>query len=263
MDTQQQKSYKILVIGDKCEDVYHFGTCHRISPEAPVPILKKTHEEIRPGMSSNVVANLESFGVNCFHIANTNLIRKHRFVDNNFKQHLLRLDEGENLSSYEMNTSSFKKYKDLDAVVISDYNKGFVTHDNSKEICEIFNDIPIFVDTKKNNLSCFENTIIKINEKEKDSISKYPTNYELITTLGPAGATWKDIHFPATQTEVFDVCGAGDTFFAAFIFEYLETKDFKISIEFSNKCASLAVKKLGTYVPNKKEIEDIRNDICS
>ena len=62
MDIQQQKLYKILLIGDSCEDIYHFGTCQRISPEAPVPILKKAYEEIRPGMSANVAANLESFG---------------------------------------------------------------------------------------------------------------------------------------------------------------------------------------------------------
>jgi len=263
MDTQQQKSYKVLVVGDSCEDVYHFGTCQRISPEAPVPILKKTHEEIRPGMSANVVANLESLGITCFHIRNTNLIRKHRFIDDTFKQHLLRLDEGEDAESYKLDVSVFKKYKDLDAIVISDYNKGFVTYDDCKEICETYKDIPIFVDTKKDDLSCFEEAIIKINNKEEDRISKYPAKYELVTTLGDQGARWKEFHFPAVPTEVFDVCGAGDTFFAAFICEYLKTKDFLASIIFANKCAALTVKRIGTYSLNEEEIQSIRDDIRS
>ena len=39
MDTQQLKLFKVLLIGDSCIDKYHYGTCDRISPEAPVPIL--------------------------------------------------------------------------------------------------------------------------------------------------------------------------------------------------------------------------------
>ena len=62
MDIQQLKSFKILVIGDSCTDVYNYGTCDRISPEAPVPILKTTYIEEKPGMALNVQKNLEAFG---------------------------------------------------------------------------------------------------------------------------------------------------------------------------------------------------------
>ena len=54
MDDQQQKLSKILVIGDSCLDKYHYGSCERMSPEAPVPILKITRTETRPGMVLNV-----------------------------------------------------------------------------------------------------------------------------------------------------------------------------------------------------------------
>ena len=47
MGFQQQKSWKVLLIGDHCLDVYHYGVCERLSPEAPVPILKQLTTEIK------------------------------------------------------------------------------------------------------------------------------------------------------------------------------------------------------------------------
>ena len=76
MDTRQQESWKILLIGDRCEDVYHYGTCDRLSPEAPVPILKECRIEYKMGMSSNVKMNLESFGFDTIHFHNTEIIKK-------------------------------------------------------------------------------------------------------------------------------------------------------------------------------------------
>ena len=58
MNTQQPKKYKILLIGDNCVDVYQYGTVDRISPEAPVPVFKFSHEERKPGMAGNVANNL-------------------------------------------------------------------------------------------------------------------------------------------------------------------------------------------------------------
>ena len=54
MNTPVQKQFNILLIGDHCEDVYHYGTVDRISPEAPVPVFVPTHETRRPGMAGNV-----------------------------------------------------------------------------------------------------------------------------------------------------------------------------------------------------------------
>ena len=44
-DTQQQKQFRILLIGETCLDVYNTGAVERISPEAPVPVLKKTRSK--------------------------------------------------------------------------------------------------------------------------------------------------------------------------------------------------------------------------
>ena len=62
MDTRQQKSFRILVVGDACLDEYHFGSCDRLSPEAPVPVFKREKYESKQGMCLNVAANLKSLG---------------------------------------------------------------------------------------------------------------------------------------------------------------------------------------------------------
>lgn len=53
---------KILVVGDVMLDRYIHGTVERISPEAPIPILRRTHIEDRAGGAANVAANLASLG---------------------------------------------------------------------------------------------------------------------------------------------------------------------------------------------------------
>ena len=95
MDIQQQKQLKALLIGDSCKDVYHYGSCERLSPEAPVPVLKLQYTEIKPGMVLNVKRNLESFSIDVDVLTNEQAITKERFVDMKTKNHLLRFDTGE------------------------------------------------------------------------------------------------------------------------------------------------------------------------
>lgn len=58
------KRKNILVAGDFILDRYTFGTCRRISPEAPVPVVNVSHEEERAGGAGNVAVNLLSLGMN-------------------------------------------------------------------------------------------------------------------------------------------------------------------------------------------------------
>ena len=128
MDTQQQKPSKILVIGDSCTDVYCFGSCERISPEAPVPVLKVLFNEEQPGMADNVAKNLESLGSEVLLISNKEKIKKVRYVDNKTKQHLLRVDLGENslLNPLPLRYIEETDFSLYDCVVLSDYDKGFL-----------------------------------------------------------------------------------------------------------------------------------------
>ncbi len=257
MDIQQRKSWKILLIGDHCLDVYHYGVCERISPEAPVPILKQLSTETRMGMSSNVRMNLKAFGLTVQHEHNKHVIEKHRLVDSRFNHHLLRYDVGEEHVLAEFDVSRLDKIKKVDAVVISDYNKGFLRYKTISEICSKFKDVPIFADSKKQKLGCFSNCIIKINEKEFKSVKAMPADCEFVVTLGPKGALYKHEIFETEQTEVFDVCGAGDVFISALVFGYLNTRDMTKAIHLANKCASYSVSKMGTYVMTKEDLKNI------
>ena len=67
--------------------------------------------------------------------------------------------------------------------------------------------------------------------------------------------------FTGAFTSAFTGAFAGDTFFAAFIIEYLNTKNILTSIIFANKCAAITVKKIGAEPITKEEIKEIRNDI--
>ena len=263
MDTQQQKSFKILLIGDRCTDKYHFGECTRLSPEAPVPVFKLIRTEIRSGMVLNVKKNMDAFNVDVRVITNGgNNITKERFIDEASGQQLLRLDTGENelLKSLDIKNIDVEGY---DCVAISDYDKGFLSYTNCLKIsslCKKYNK-PFFVDSKKKDLSCFDGAIIKINEKEMKEAKRYPAEYDLIITLGARGARYGGLIVPTIQTKVFDVCGAGDTFFAALITEYLNTENILSSIIFANRCAAVTVKKIGTGPVTRKEVKEIKNGI--
>jgi len=76
---------------------------------------------------------------------------------------------------------------------------------------------------------------------------KLPEKCELVVTMGAKGAKWKDQVVPVNNVEVFDVCGAGDTFLVGFVIKYLLTENMLESIKFANICATISVQKFGTY----------------
>jgi D-beta-D-heptose 7-phosphate kinase/D-beta-D-heptose 1-phosphate adenosyltransferase len=247
---------KILLIGDSCKDIYHYGTCERLSPEAPVPIFKESYVEIRGGMSSNVKNNLLSFGFEVFHLHNKKNIEKHRLFDTKFNHHLIRYDVGEIEKVDELeNTSLYSFTIDIDAIIISDYDKGFLSQESIKNICKKYHKIPIFVDTKKNDLSCFQNCIIKLNETEYQKSKNININNKLIVTLGDKGALYNGKIYKTQKQEIFDVCGAGDVFLSSFVYKFLQNQNIEDSIIFANKCASFSVGKIGSYVLSQKDID--------
>jgi bifunctional ADP-heptose synthase (sugar kinase/adenylyltransferase) len=256
-DTQQQNQYKILLIGESCSDEYVFGTCNRISPEAPVPILKEMQRESREGMSGNVYNNIISmFGKNKVEIKRLNNpiqdIRKIRFIDKKSSYHVLRHDIEKKLDELTLKNIPFNTR--FDAVIISDYNKGFLSSKIISKITEQIDCDMIFVDTKKNNLSSFKNSIIKLNEEEWRSSHNLPDSSSIITTLGERGARWNGSIYPSKRVhDVYDVCGAGDVFLSALVVTWLETRNIIQSIRVANLCASHSVTKLGTVsIPRDK-----------
>lgn len=243
---------RLLVIGERCNDIWKYGKCLRISPEAPVPILNPTSATKNEGMAGNVKSNLEALGAEVKLICNKELIEKIRYVDAKSNYILLREDRNDKVSnSFNINEVDWDWPT---AVVVSDYDKGFLTLQNIKEISKHHK--LTFLDTKKPlNIDYMSNySFIKINEGEwENSKEKGNTLYEwqhkLIVTLGERGAMFMGKVYPPDQeSEVRDVSGAGDTFLAALVFKYVETKDISEAIKFANVCAGVVVKKKGVSV---------------
>ena len=248
---------KVLVIGDSCLDEYVYCTASRFCPDAPVPILKPESFVSTLGMAGNVVDNLEALGIEVELISNANKIKKTRYVDSKTNHMFFRIDEGEDdvfpIAQKSLNSINWENYN---AVVISDYCKGFIDENTIKHISKQH---PItFLDTKKQIGSWVKDiTFIKINDVEYRYSEKFiDNNYKdsLIITRGSNGAEYKGNTYPVKKVDVKDTSGAGDSFLAGLVGNYLETYNIVESIKFANKCATQVVQKKGTAKINKNEI---------
>lgn len=191
---------RILVVGDVMLDRYWSGATSRISPEAPVPVVKVQDVEERPGGAGNVALNLAALGVRtalfaitgddaasttlhnflisaeiecCLQkLPNLPTITKLRVMSQH--QQLIRLDfeQGFHVGANQELLNNFSaRVKDFSAVILSDYNKGTLA--NAKELIAIANKakIPVFVDPKKNDFSCYHGaTMITPNFKEFQAV---------------------------------------------------------------------------------------------
>ena len=149
---------KVLVVGDVMLDRYWFGDVTRISPEAPVPVLKVSRVDERPGGAANVARNIASLGAHCTllsvvgadeagdclerlltqHGNVTALLYRDNTISTTIKlravarqQQLLRIDF-ETQPSHEVLNAKLadfrKKLADADVVILSDYGKGGLAH---------------------------------------------------------------------------------------------------------------------------------------
>ena len=243
---------KVLLIGDSCEDRYFYGEAKRLNPEAPVPILEYRRGVTSKGMVWNVRENLRSFGVEVYTSTHPEEIIKTRFIDEKSNQQILRSDEEPEITpiSFEFPDEWKSTY---DALVISDYDKGFITQEKLFELSNWFQG-PVFIDTKK---TCIPgNAFIKVNESEFKKITHFiPDN--MIITKGGEGTEYQGKMYPAEKVNVFDVVGAGDTFLAALTYGYLKYGTIEKSIPFANKAAAVAVSHRGTYTLTEEDVKKI------
>ena len=249
MTMPQQKQLKVLLIGDSCTDEYVYGSCERLNPEAPVPILKFNRKETKKGMAWNVRENIESFGIEVYMITNQETITKTRYIDEKYNQQILRVDNEPSLKpmSYDLPDEHF------DALVISDYDKGFLSNEKVFELVEWF-DGPVFIDSKKTKLpkeSCF----VKINDLEFSKLDNPSDN--LIITRGSKGAEYQGKLYPGEKVDIFDAVGAGDTFLSAMVYFYLKYGKIEEAIPYANKAAAIAVSNFGTYILTKEDVNEI------
>ena len=194
----------ILVIGDLMLDKFIFGSVERISPEAPVPIVKLEKEEQMLGGSGNVIRNLSNLGIktslcsavgkdlagdlliaqltkkgtdisNVLRLKNIKTTEKMRIVAD--RQQIARVDWDINDSEVDFNDNLIKSIathiKKVDGVIISDYAKGICSDVILKKVIRTTNEsnIPIFVDPKGSDWEKYQHAnLITPNIKEAEII---------------------------------------------------------------------------------------------
>src|SRR3989344_3376605 len=173
MDLSEFSKKRILVIGDIMLDKHIFGTISRLSPEAPVPILKAEKETFNPGGAANLAANLSSLGAKVYlagivgedeaqkilfkELEKNNIdfscilhtkkptIQKIRGLARQNKlyhQHMLRIDyEDTSQISKEIEEKLFllisAKINEVDAIALCDYAKGTLTESLVKSLISL------------------------------------------------------------------------------------------------------------------------------
>lgn len=300
---------KIAVIGDIMLDRYWWGSVERISPEAPVPIVRLDKSTVAAGGAANVAANVAGLGASAnligicgdddkgsvlrevllgldrvsdsiITIAGRPTTIKTRIVAHG--QHVVRIDHerSEPISDDETEKllpQIFAGLDNADAIIISDYAKGFLT---TKMLANIIDharreEKVVFVDPKSKNFNCYRNSnIITPNLKEaldatgkKDVVAAgrailgNEISDAVLITEGENGMTLFEkhcdpFHLDALAHEVFDVTGAGDTVIAAFTVASAGGLNFREAAQIANVAAGLAVAHAGTTVVTSDQIKD-------
>jgi D-beta-D-heptose 7-phosphate kinase/D-beta-D-heptose 1-phosphate adenosyltransferase len=238
----------ILVIGESSRDVFVYCDALRLCPDIPVPVLNVIDQSENPGMAKNVQRNIKSLIENCDIITNDNWfnVTKTRYVHEKSNHTFFRVDSSHKIAKIDLSKIDYE----YEIIVISDYDKGFLSADDIELICS--NHSNVFIDTKKILGSWADKArFIKINDFEYKNSEKYITNNlanKIIHTMGSDGCEYMGVNYSVDKVEVKDVSGAGDTFMAGLVIKYFETKNIEESIKFANKCASTVVRHKGVSV---------------
>jgi len=301
---------RLLIVGDVMLDRYWFGDVERISPEAPVPVVKVARSEERPGGAANVARNvaalgarvgllsvvgddeagrrlqelLEASGIDVsLHVDPAiSTTVKLRVIGR--QQQLLRIDF-ETSPSHEVLRAKLVEFElrlsDCDAVILSDYGKGGLTHIGEMIRMARAAGKKVLVDPKGDDFSKYAGaTVVTPNRGElREVVGRWADEGELArkaealrSALGleallvtrseegmslfhAAGA----VHQQAVAREVFDVSGAGDTVIATLAVMLACGADWPEAVQAANVAAGVVVGKLGTAVVGRAELDAALN----
>lgn len=301
---------RILVVGDIMLDHYLHGNCSRISSEAPVPIIEFQTELWFLGGAANVANNLISLGsevILCGCVGDDRSAQKlkellldkkildqtvissdrkttvkSRVVANNHQ--LIRIDHEVKVPLSEMEENIILDKirnisSDCNCIVLSDYNKGVITHSLIQKIVLLAraSGIKILVDPKTPPFTKYKGvTVIKPNKKEASiatgieisdrnslelacKLIREQTECEtVIITLSEQGVAYYEGDevkiIPTRAQEVFDVTGAGDTFLAGLAYSFVNEKSVHDACEFANYASALVIAKQGCATVSIEEI---------
>lgn len=239
---------QISIIGESCLDVFVYCDAIRLAPDLPVPVLQEIHIETNPGMAANVQRNIEARSVNTSLVTNNNWdeIVKRRYMHDGSNHMFFRVDTPHNIS--RLNIENIDLSSDL--IVISDYNKGYLAESDIEFICQ--SHPLVFLDTKKVLGKWAEGaSFIKINDYEYNNSKSHLSetlSKRIIHTRGSEGCNFRGKNFPVEKFEVRDTSGAGDSFMAALVVEFLKTSSIEDSIVAANYAASRVVRTRGVGV---------------
>ena len=225
---------RILVIGETCQDIFVYCHALRLAPDIPVPVLQISKTVESPGMAMNVQRNILSLVPDCELVTNPEwkTVTKTRYIHEVTNHMFVRVDTSHEIPQIDRSKLSF----DYDLIVISDYNKGFLSENDIEYICN--NHPKVFIDTKKPLGEWANNALyIKINDYEyRRSLPSLNPILEkkIINTTGAEGCIYQGRKYPVQKVEVVDTSGAGDSFMSALVANYLETSDIEASINFAN-----------------------------
>jgi len=279
---------KIIVIGDVMVDEYWNGSCTRISPEAPVPVVDDISVSHRLGGAANVALATKVFTPDtrlygCVGYDKGSMILTHKLTENdvkyNFrysyenktitkirimsdKNQLVRIDHG-NVEYPQNNTIDYQP----DVIIVSDYNKGTICGEYLDYLMDF--SCPVIIDPKGTDWIKYKGAYcLTPNKKEFEEVyGEFSIELArdvvflldlkgILVTLGAEGMVWVDkdnhIKLNSEAKEVYDVTGAGDTViatFASFLHEGVETAMRK-----ATKAAGVVVGKVGTAVPKYEDV---------
>jgi D-beta-D-heptose 7-phosphate kinase/D-beta-D-heptose 1-phosphate adenosyltransferase len=243
---------KVLVIGETCVDKFVYCDAKRLSPEAPVPVLNPIKSVDNPGMAGNTYENVKALAPEAImaSITQKSKITKTRYVEEKSNHMFLRVDEGEKFDcQFQWGMFADSSIAEADIVIVSDYNKGFLTNADLREIARK-SKLSILDSKRQLTNDIIEGfTFVKLNESERIANPELTCD-NIITTLGKQGAEYKNILFQSPNPQdTIDVSGAGDTFTASFIIKYYQLQDERAAIKFANRKAAEVVSKRGVAVP--------------
>jgi len=239
------KMKDILIIGESCRDIFVYCDALRLCPDIPVPVLNIIDQNENGGMAKNVQRNILNKTSNCDIVTNHDWmnITKTRYVHEKTNHTFFRVDTPHNIDQINLDEIDY----DYKIIVISDYDKGFLSTSDIETICN--NHDLVFIDTKKilgewSSKAKF----IKINDYEyqrtKDHINDDLKN-KIIHTIGGDGCEYQNKKYKVKKVDVKDTSGAGDSFMAALVVAYLKHNDISKAITYANQCASEVVKHRG------------------
>ncbi len=298
---------RVLVVGDVMLDRYWFGEVGRISPEAPVPVVKIDRVEERPGGAANVARNVAALGaqVSLLSVVGRDeagrtlrkLLRRERIAAElhtdaglettvklrviGRRQQLVRVDF-EKPPSHEALASKLRDFEKLlpgmDAVILSDYGKGGLTHIVNMIRMAREAGKHVLVDPKGDDYSRYRGASLitpnraefrevagswksegELTRKANELLRRLRIGALLITrseegmTLYGAGGR---LHVSAQAREVYDVSGAGDTVIATLGVMLASGAELEEAVRLANRAAGIVVGKFGTAIVHPRELFD-------